>query len=88
MINVLDTLQFMKPDIKVVVWENDIEKIVYNETETFRPTKADILAIAQNLVAAKIADETLIKELNTVTLDEIMEEIINLKSDVLILQGK
>lgn len=49
--NILKTLQYLKPDIKVVVWDNDIDKIQYHELETFRPTKDEILAVDQVLVA-------------------------------------
>lgn len=48
--DIMQTLQYMKPDIKVLVWDNDIDQIEYNETETFRPSKEDILAVNQDLV--------------------------------------
>lgn len=63
--NVLKTLQFMKPEIHVLVWENDIDKIQYNETETFRPTKQEILSVDQNLVEALIAQEAAQQKIDT-----------------------
>lgn len=65
--NVLLTLQYLKHDIKAVVWLNeplglhadqivtvgsDVYKIIYNESETFRPTATEILAVNQSLVVA------------------------------------
>lgn len=41
--DILKALQFLKPDIKVVVWEN--KRVVYDDNETFRPTIDEILAV-------------------------------------------
>lgn len=49
-IDILKTLQYLKPDIKVLVWNNDIDKIQYNENEDFRPSKETILAVNQDNV--------------------------------------
>lgn len=74
--DVLKTLQYMKPDIKVMVWENDIDQIVYNETEEFRPTKEDILAVDQDAVASYWQQKE--DEEKQLTLNDIQDQINNL----------
>ena len=48
----------MKPDIQCVVWENDIDQIVYSNLETFRPSKEEILAVDQSKVEEQLARES------------------------------
>jgi len=93
--NILETLQFMKPNIKVLVWENDIDRIEYNEAETFRPTKSEILAVNQSSVVAYTDQQKQIKDDSTVTLIELLQKVIDLetkidivKADVSVLKGK
>ena len=86
--NVLKTLQFMKPDIKVMVWENDIDRIVYNETETFRPTKEEILAVSQVEVETQDAIKEQIKKDTTVTFEELLAKVIDLETEISILKAK
>jgi len=79
MIDVLKTLQYMKPDIKALVWENDIDRIVYNDLETFRPSKEEILAVDQSKVEQQLSEES--DRLTTLQaqLIEIYDEIQQLK---------
>ena len=85
--NILDTLQFMKPNIKVVVWENDINKIQYHELETYRPTKADILAVKQTEVNSyRVQKDKNIAD-STVTVEELMAEILDLKTKLTVVKA-
>ncbi len=78
--NVLETLQYMKPDIKVVVWENDIDQIQYNESEDFRPSKEDILAVDQSLVEAYHQQKA--TEQKQLSLEEIQSKISELQQQL------
>lgn len=78
--NVLKTLQYMKPDIKVCVWDNDIDQIVYNDTETFQPTKEDILAVDQDAVTAYWAQQDAAAV--QLTKDQLQQQLITIYNQI------
>ncbi len=78
--NILDTLQYLKPDIKVLVWENDINKIVYNELETFRPTKDDILKADQVLVASFVKQRN--EKQKQLSIQELNQQVASLQAQL------
>lgn len=79
-IDIVKTLQYMKPTISVVVWENDINRIEYDKSETFRPTKAQILAVDQDKVEQYFARKE--TESNNLTKEELLRKIDELQTQI------
>lgn len=78
--DIMQTLQYMKPDIKVLVWDNDIDQIEYNETETFRPSKEDILAVNQDLVNAYYLQQE--ENQKAITIADLKLQLLNIQEQL------
>jgi alpha-D-ribose 1-methylphosphonate 5-triphosphate diphosphatase PhnM len=76
MIDVLKTLIYMKPSIKVMVIDNDPDLTQYHELEDFRPTTAEILAVDQEAVATFWAEREAAERMNTK--DELRAQVADL----------
>lgn len=99
MIDLLKTLKYMKPDIKVAVWDDnplnalgrsaDVEineqYIVFNEIESFRPTAEEILAVDSEEVKAYW--DKIDVEVKQATLDDIKRKILELQDQLVNLQN-
>ena len=59
-INVMETIKYLRPGAKFMVWENDPTRIVWNDTDQTQPTLAEIAtawATVEKLLQDKEAEE-------------------------------
>ncbi len=61
-INVMETIKYLRPGAKFMVWENDPTRIVWNDTDQTQPTLAEIAtawATVEKLLQDKEAEEVI-----------------------------
>ena len=75
-VNIAETISYLKPGAKFVVWENDRNRIVWNDKVQVKPTWAEIKAawpiVEQNLKNRGIAEknEVILVDLAKLTISE------------------